>query len=314
MQTLNPFRVFSRPLNIPFFLIIVLTFFLPLLPFFLWKWEMDALGLNDLILIAWEPGQELLTTGTLNDMKIFDWDITVGLFTLLAFSFLTYFPMFLSLVMGQLSAFSLLVLALATYFFLHKRWTWLGIALGLSFIKPQVMPLLTGLLLLWALIQRRWQVWIGFGGTMAALVLISLPFISSPSQLIGGGISSHLSAFIKLTTTIWALFMNWGTTWHIPFVISILLLAWVGWLWLPFLLGRDISDNRARFLISIAVIVNLLVIPYSWIYNLAPSAPAVWVQFVSGLKNERMAKICLARRPFYHHAFVGFYDCKNFQV
>jgi hypothetical protein len=311
MQILTPFRVFSRPLNIPFFLIIVLTFFLPLLPFFLWKWEMDALGLNDLILIAWEPGQELLTTGTLNEhypypmwtlvtmlpfammeqqiamtawlilsllmlvasltvfMKIFDWDITVGLFTLLAFSFLTYFPMFLSLVMGQLSAFSLLVLALATYFFLHKRWTWLGIALGLSFIKPQVMPLLTGLLLLWALIQRRWQVWIGFGGTMAALVLISQPFISSPSQLIGGGISSHLSAFIKLTTTIWALFMNWGTTWHIPFVISILLLAWVGWLWFPFLLGRDTSDNRVRFLISIAVIVNLLVIPYSWIYNLA---------------------------------------------
>jgi hypothetical protein len=310
MQPFNLFRGFSQPLRTQFFLIIVLAIFLPLLVFFPLRWMLDPLGVNDLILISWLPGQELLTTGALNAdypypmwtvvtmlpfammeqqiamtvwlicslfmlvaslalfIKLFDWNATAGLFALLVFTFATYFPVLVSLDMGQLSAFSLLVLALATYFFLHKRWTWLGIALGLSFIKPQVMPLLTGLLLLWALIQRRWQVWIGFGGTMAALVLISLPFISSPSQLIGGGISGHLDTYIKWTATLWALFMNWGTTWHIPFVISILLLAWVGWLWFPFLLGRDTSDNRVRFLISIAVIINLLVIPYSWLYNL----------------------------------------------
>jgi hypothetical protein len=308
MQTFNPFRVFSRPLNIPFFLIIVLTIFSPLLPYFQMRWEKES---NDLMLIAWLPGQELLTTGAVNTaypypmwtvitmlpfamleqktamtvwlilsllmlvaslalfIEIFDWDVTVGRFTLLAFAFFTYFPMSLSLIIGQLSVLSLFVLSLATYFFLHKHWTWLGIALGLSFIKPQVMLLLTGLLLLWALMQRRWQVLIGFGGTMAALTLISLPFISTPSQLIGGGISNHLEAYIGVTTTIWALFMNWGTSWHVPFLISILLLAWVGRLWFPLFVGRDISTNRVRYLISIAVVVNLLVIPYSWIYNLA---------------------------------------------
>jgi len=308
MQTLNPFRVFSRPLNIPFFLIIVLTFFLPLLPYFQMSWER---GSNDLMLIAWQPGRELLTTGVVNTdypypvwtvitmlpfammeqktamivwlilnmfmvaaslalfIRIFDWEVTVGRFILLSFAFFTYFPMYLSLIIGQLSVFSLFVLSLATYLFLHKHWTWLGIALGFSFIKPQVMLLLTCFLLLWALMQRRRQVLFGFSGIMAALVLVSLPFISTPRQLIGGGISSHLEAYIEVTTTLWALIMSLGTSWHIPFLISVLLLLWVGWLWFPFLLGSDISDNRVRFLISVAVIVNLLVIPYSWIYNLA---------------------------------------------
>jgi hypothetical protein len=160
------------------------------------------------------------------------------------------------------------MLALATYLFLRQRWTWLGIVVGLSFIKPQVMILLAGLLLLWSLWRRHLQTLLGFSGIMTVLVLISLPFISFPGQIIGGGIGSHLTTYIKSTSTLWGLFLSLGISWVVPAVISIVLITWLGWIWLPFLRGRVISSNRILFLFSATTMVNLILVPYSWMHSL----------------------------------------------
>ena len=70
-----------------------------------------------------------------------------------------------------------------------------------------------------------------------------------------------------MTSTIWGATMSLGMSWLIPLLISITLLLWLGWIWLPFLVGNKDRPHEF-FLFSIAVIVNLVVIPYSWMHNL----------------------------------------------
>ena len=269
--------------------------------------KLDA---SDFMLIAWNPGQELLRTGSVHAdypyplwtvvamlpftvwaqgtamllwficnlmmlaaslvllMRLFDWKASPVSFLSIVILSGYFLPVLTSLWLGQLSIFSLLMLALTAYLFKKHRWTWLGIVLGFSFIKPQVMILLAGLLLLWALLQRRWQVWIGFGMVVIFLVLISLPFISSPAQMIGGGISSHLFTYIQQTSTLWGLLLLLGLPGWIPPAISLILLAWLGYIWFIVPSRTDISPDRINYLFSVTTIVNLMIIPYSWMHNL----------------------------------------------
>jgi hypothetical protein len=201
-------------------------------------------------------------------VTLFDWHVSPALLGLVVISSGFFMPTLTSIWLGQLTIFSLFILILTAYLFLHKRWTWLGIVLGLSFIKPQVMILLVGLILLWALWQRRWQTLLGFSAIITFLILISLPAISSPGQIIGGGIGSHLEIYIQQTSTLWGLFLSLGISWLVPMAISLSLLVWLGWIWLPLLRGMEISSNRILFLFSVSILVNLIVIPYSWMHNL----------------------------------------------
>lgn len=198
----------------------------------------------------------------------FEWELSPFLLGLIISLSVYFLPTLTSMWLGQLSIFSLLILALTIHFFLHQRWAWLGIVLGLSFIKPQVMIFLVGLILVWALWQRRWQVLFGFGGVVAVLTLISLPFISSPSQIIGGGISSHLGTYILRTSTIWGLCLSLGAPWVLPLIISLGLMLWLGWTWLPILRINALSHQQVLLSFSVAILVNLIALPYSWMHNL----------------------------------------------
>ncbi|MBI3167962.1 MAG: DUF2029 domain-containing protein [Chloroflexi bacterium] len=300
-----------QPIRAPKFLklfLIILVLLIGVISIFIHPGNLDA---SDFMLIAWEPGQELLKTGSVYAnypyplwtvvvmlplviwtpktaillmficnmlmlsaslalfMIVFDWELTPVLLALSISLSGFFLPVLSSLWLGQLTVFSLFILALTLYCYLKQYDVWLGIVLGLSFIKPQIMLLLTGLLLVWALSQKKWKVLLGFGGVMLALVSISLPFASSPSQIIGGGIQSHLTDYILFTSTIWGVALTLSWSWLVPLAISITLLLWVGWLWLPLFRGRSPSANRAIFIFSAAVIVNLIAIPYSWMHNLA---------------------------------------------
>ena len=270
--------------------------------------KLDA---SDFMLVAWNPGQELLRTGSVHAdypyplwtvvvmlpftiwasgtamllwficnlfmlaaslivlIRLFEWSVSPVFFLSIVILSGYFLPILTSLWLGQLTIFSLLMLSLTAYMFKIQRWRWLGIVLGLSFIKPQVMILLVGFLLLWALWQRRWQVLIGFSMAMIFLVLISLPFISSPLQIIGGGIGNHLVAYIKQTSTLWGLLLLLGFPWWVPLAISLILLVWLGYIWFITLSRIVISPNRIDFLFSVTTIINLMIVPYSWMHNLA---------------------------------------------
>lgn len=265
---------------------------------------------NDFLLIAWNPGQELLKTGSIHPdypyplwtvvlmlpflvlplktsmllwficnlvmlaasitllISMLDWEITPALIALTVSLSGFFLPVLTSFSLGQLTLFLLLVLTLATYFFLNQNWTWLGITLGLSLMKPQIMFLLVGLILLWAFCQRRWRVLSGFAAILLILVLLSLPFVSNPQQFVGGGIGSHLNNYILRTSTIWSLLLNLGTSWLVPLTISLGMILWLIYAWLPLLRGRATSTNHTIFLFSVTVMINLIVLPYSWMYNL----------------------------------------------
>lgn len=302
----NPFLPVHKPVFFKLFLVTIPLMMGILFPFI----NPTRLDASDFMLIAWNPAQELLTTGLIHVdypyplwtvmvmlpftvwppqtamvlwficnilmlaaslalfVSLFDWKFSPGLFVLVILLSAFFLPVMTSMWLGQLTIFSLFILALTTHLFLHQRWTWLGIVLGLSFIKPQIMILLTGLLLLWALWQRRWQVLLGFVAVILLLTLISLPFITSPMQIIGGGIGTHLTTYIQRTSTLWGLFLTLGISWLVPLDISVVLMIWLGWIWLPFLRGREISSERVIFLFSATILVNLMAVPYSWMHNL----------------------------------------------
>lgn len=201
-------------------------------------------------------------------IRVFEWNTSPVFFLSILFLGGYFLPILTSLWLGQLTIFLLLILVLTAYTFKHQQWTWLGIVLGLSFLKPQLMILLVGFLLLWSLWNRRWQVLTSFGLTMIFLVLISLPFISSPSQLIGGGIGYHLVTYLQKTSTIWGLLLVIGFPFWVPLIISLFLLGWLGYIWLLAPPRLDISPNRSNFLFSVTIIINLMIVPYSWMHNL----------------------------------------------
>lgn len=265
---------------------------------------------NDLRLIAWNPGRELLATGSVNagypyplwtvvvmlpfallpqktsmliwlvcnllmlasSIAVFIWMIKwkltpVTLVVIVSLCGL-FLPVLTSFSLGQLTFFSLLAITLATYFFINQKWTQLGITLGISLVKPQVMVLLIGMVMLQALLQRRWRVLVSFSTTALVFVAISIPFISSPQQIIGGGIGDHLGSFIQRTSTVWSLFLTLGTSWIVPLVCSIGMVGWLLQKWFPFFRNATPTTDQSLFLFSAAVIVNLIVLPYSWMYNL----------------------------------------------
>ncbi len=300
------FNDFSRAIqNMNFLKLVLLVMILlaGILFVFIDPRKLDA---SDFMLFAWNPGQELLRTGSVNAgypyplwtlisllpftiwpagvsqllwfvfnlfmlaaslvllIRVFEWYTSPVFFLCIVVLGGYFLPILTSLWLGQLTVFLLLVLALTASTFKHQQWKWLGIALGLSFLKPQMMILLVGFILLWALRHRIWQVIISFGLTMTFLVLISLPLISSPSQLIGGGIGYHLVTYIQKTSTLWGLLLILGIPWWVTLIISLLLMGWLLYRWAI----ADISLQNSNFLFSMTIIINLMIVPYSWMHNL----------------------------------------------
>ena len=153
-------------------------------------------------LVVWAPKTAMMLMFVCNMLMlsasltlfvlIFKWELSPVLLVLGVSLSVFFLPVLSSLWLGQLTIFSLLILALTLFFYFKEKWGLLGAVLGLSFIKPQVMLLLVGLLLLWAFLKKKWEVLVGFSIVVTILILISLPLVSTPMQLIGGGISSHL--------------------------------------------------------------------------------------------------------------------------
>jgi hypothetical protein len=277
-----------------------------MLPFTVWS--------PQLAMVLWFICNLLMLAASLAlFLTLFDWEISPVLFVLIVALSGFFLPILTSIWLGQLTIFSLFMLALTVHLFLHQRWTWLGIVLGLSFIKPQVMIMLAGLLLLWALCQRRWKTLLGFITVIIFLTLISLPFIANPIQIIGGGIGSHLASYIQSTSTIWGLLLRLGIPWYVPAVISLALIIWLGWIWLPVLRGQELSVNQILFLFSMTTLVNLITIPYSWMHNLALLLLPFGYSLTLVLKVKSRARFVWMALLFFimHPLMLGLYVALN---
>jgi hypothetical protein len=181
----------------------------------------------------------------------------------------TYDPVFTSLWLGQLVFVSLVALVLLVRALQSSRWAAVGILLGASLIKPQVAILTTLAILGLAAWQRRWAVFAAFGAVLGVLVAVAAPFAVVPRQIFGGGVGEHLITYLAHTSTLWGLSLTLlPNTLVLPVLVSCLLLGWVVYLWIHALYTGQ-SGRRIMYLIAIATIVNLLIVPYSWSYNQA---------------------------------------------
>lgn len=82
-------------------------------------------------------------------------------------------PAFETFILGQYTTLALAGAALALYAALMRR-DWLcGIALLLCTVRPQNTLFFLVLILLWAGLQRRWKIWLSFGGAGLAVLAVS---------------------------------------------------------------------------------------------------------------------------------------------
>jgi hypothetical protein len=84
-----------------------------------------------------------------------------------------------AIILGQFSVLVGLALLLALGAIKTEHDIWAGVLLSVTTIKPQMVFLVVLFLLLWVLVQRRWQVIISFGVSVVVLVVSSMALIPS---------------------------------------------------------------------------------------------------------------------------------------
>jgi hypothetical protein len=91
---------------------------------------------------------------------------------------------FRALLLGQLAVLVLLALVAALWAMQRGHDGWAGALLALTTIKPQMVYLAILWLLLWTAGQRRWRLWWGLVGGLAALIVIPMiPPFGEPSWI-----------------------------------------------------------------------------------------------------------------------------------
>jgi hypothetical protein len=84
-----------------------------------------------------------------------------------------------ALLLGQFAVLVLLMLVMALWSMQRGCDEWAGLFLALSTIKPQMVYLALGWILLWSAGQRRWRLWWSFGISLALLTLGSMLLLPS---------------------------------------------------------------------------------------------------------------------------------------
>lgn len=104
-------------------------------------------------------------------MRTIGWRPRLGLWTATMFWVVFMYHDFRALVLGQYAVWVLLALTAALWALRRERDGWAGFFLAFSTVKPQMVYLAIPWILLWAAGQRRWRVWLGLGGALAALTV-----------------------------------------------------------------------------------------------------------------------------------------------
>ena len=187
---------------------------------------------------------------------------------LLFFLALTSYPIIRSVMGGQNTALSILLIVLVWYMVLHDRQLLAGVILGLLFFKPQFALPLTGLFLL----SGRWRVWGAAAATAGTLFVLNTAIIGPGwvgdwlalvqtfsrldvqvnfAELVSW--QGFLQALLGDGNTI-AVILGWAMT-----AATILVISWV---W--FAGGRTADFNAQIGLASIAIV---LISPHTLFYD-----------------------------------------------
>ena len=234
--------------------------------------------------VLWLWINVVLLTGSISlAITIFRWRPHPRVLGIAALAALTWLPVITALWLGQLIFVSLALLLGAVWAMQHRRWALVGLLLGLTLIKPHTTILVTGALLLRMLWERQWRGLAAFGLVVAALIAVCLPFSSDIRLILGqNAIGDHLDEYMVVSSTIWGLLLSLlPGAWWLPLGVSAGLLGWLAWRGWQALHGG--TDADWMWLLAAATIINLMVLPYSWMHNsalmlfpLAYGATLIW--------------------------------------
>lgn len=162
-------------------------------------------------------------------MRVVKWRPETGLFVGTVLWLILVYPDFRAVILGQFSILVWLTLAAALWAMQRGRDGWAGCFLALSTLKPPLVYLAIPWILLWAAGKRRWRLWRGFGGAMAALMLGSLALVPSwpldfTRQVMG---YSSYAVYGSLTWMIVQLCLGWGTGAEIAVAACLIILVLV---------------------------------------------------------------------------------------
>jgi hypothetical protein len=120
-----------------------------------------------------------LTTAVILWMQVIGWRPHLWLWLSAVLWSVVMYHSFRALVLGQFAVWVLLALVAALWA-MHRGYDGCaGVFLALSTVKPQMVYLALPWILLWAAGQRRWRLWVGFGGGMLALTMGSMIILPS---------------------------------------------------------------------------------------------------------------------------------------
>lgn len=192
----------------------------------------------------------------------------IGSSYLLFFVALTVHPILRSIMGGQNTALSILLITLCWFSVVHKKHYLAGIYLGLLFYKPQFAMPLAGLFFL----SGRWRVWLSAAITaltlLAAGTAVAGPqWVNNWLDLVNGyfdySMVNYTSYIVSWTFMASAIFgAGDGLTVAFGWVAAALTIVVISWVWFR---GRRTGDLNAQ--IGLASICIIMLAPQTFFYD-----------------------------------------------
>jgi glycosyl transferase family 87 len=200
----------------------------------------------------------------------------------------TFIPALVCLLVGQTSLFVLLGFVYFLRLVQQKQDTRAGVAAALLAVKPQLIYLFWPALLLWAIVQRRTRILIGFAAMLlvASLVVLWLNPAVFSFYMQKWRLMSPLESPVHTIGTLLRSYFGWQRHWlaYLPSVCGLFwfVLRWGYWKRL---------DWRAD--LPTLLVVSLATTSYALIYDQAVLLIAVqqWIQKAASANNRRRSVI-----------------------
>jgi hypothetical protein len=207
-----------------------------------------------------------IAVATVSLMRVLHWPRLLA--PVLGIAMVNQDRLVVGLLAGQVVIVVLLALVLLLWAVQKQRLFTTGALLAFALIKPHLVFLLTIGFLSWAVWYKQWRILGGYATIAFLLVAVSLPFAQSPLQVFGGGIPYHLQHGMHVASTLWGLGLHIAPRqlW-LPAALCTLLLLWLVRVWYRVIRCNSLS-SRALEIVAVTTVVNILILPYSWSYNL----------------------------------------------
>lgn len=187
-------------------------------------------------------------------------------FALIVFSVALFLPT-INAWWARQQSFLLFFFLVAAYLLImrHKDWA-AGAMLALVALRPSPVLVLALAIIIWAVIHRRWRLWISTAGS--ALVLFLLSSLIRPGWLTAWldytvGANGKLQTYQAFVPTLWGMLIDFNIAARqvVGLAISLLLIAFSVW-WM-----RKYKHTNFTSLVLIFVPLSLFLSPYAWNYD-----------------------------------------------